>query len=182
MSGACDGKRALAVASVFAAFVTTVGVSTATAQKTVPQFADAIGASVSIPTLNDFYILPLADSIGPRVRFVQNKDVVTATWMTAEGAVYGVGTYRWDDSTRSFNGTSTTSGICADEEGGETRIRNVAIREELHVTSESTLRDRWMKPLRVDCTVGVVEVFKWHEQDWIASDKDWKPLRPRSEW
>jgi hypothetical protein len=47
--------------------------------------------------------------------------------------------------------------------------------------NDRELRDRWTKPLDVDCSSGLMEVFKWVDQTWLATDKDWKPLRSRQE-
>jgi hypothetical protein len=135
----------------------------------------------SIPAVAEFYMLPVDVDGGPRVKFVQEHDKLSATWMTADGAIYGVGTYLWDSATASFNGTSTTVGMCPAVEGRNTFVRDVLVREELYVVNEHELLDRWTKPLRVDCSVGRVEVFKWYERHWIAADEDWNPLQPPAE-
>ena len=31
----------------------------------------------------------------------------------------------------------------------------------------------------MDCSVGLVEIFKWAERVWVAADNDWKTLGPR---
>ena len=42
-------------------------------------------------------------------------------------------------------------------------------REEISAIDENTIRDRWAKPLRVACSVGVSEVYKWVETTWSAT-------------
>jgi hypothetical protein len=126
-----------------------------------------------------FYTLLLGDVTGPRVSFVQDGEILTATWMTSAGKTYGVGTYRWDADSGSFTGTSTTRFMCfAEAENGTTTTFTFQhlVREQLYVVNDRELRDRWTKPIDVDCSVGLVEKFKWSEMTWIATDKDWKPL------
>lgn len=125
-----------------------------------------------IPTVAGFYKLPNGDVRDLRVSFVQNADEVTASWMHPSGKIYGRGTYRWDPIAGSFKGTSTTSHVCDETQ----QIATVVIREELYVVNDRELRDRWTRPLSVDCSLGVMEVFKWTDQLWLATDKDWKPV------
>jgi hypothetical protein len=98
--------------------------------------------------------------------------------MNPQGETYGRGTYRWDAVTGSFKGTSTTRYLCLRQEGqpSATASTTLLVREELYVVNEHELRDRWTKPLAVDCAVGLMEVFRWTDQMWVATDKDWKPL------
>ena len=129
-----------------------------------------------IPHLGSFYILPLGDVPGPRASFEQTADVLLAVWMTDKGEVYGRGTYQWVDSTESFVGTSTTRVACAREEGGPLLTFEVHVREELSVLKDGGLRDRWTKPIDIDCSVGVVQKFTWVERRWLPADREWKPL------
>jgi len=140
--------------------------------------ANAISA---IPRVEGFYTLPVENGAGLRVSFVQKADALTSVWMLPNGQIYGRGTYRWDPVTGSFKGTSTTRHVCLGDEGQPTASATILVREELYVTSDHELRDRWTKPLNVDCSVGLMEVFKWVDQTWLATDKDWKPLRSRRE-
>ena len=141
--------------------------------------AVAANAGSAIPKVAGFYTLPDVNGPGLRVSFVQTANELTATWMNQQGEIYGRGKYRWDPVTRSFNGTSTTRHLCLDEQGQPSAT--VVVREELHVISDRELRDRWTKPLNVDCSVGLVEVFRWIDQTWLATDEEWKPLHPRQE-
>jgi hypothetical protein len=141
--------------------------------------ATAANASSAIPKVAGFYTLPSENGEGLRVSFVQKVDVLTAIWMNPQGEVYGRGKYRWDPVTGSFKGTSTTKHLCLDDQGQPSAT--VLVREELYVMNDRELRDRWTKPLDVDCSSGLMEVFKWVDQTWLATDKDWKPLRSRQE-
>ena len=145
-----------------------------------PSAAPASGraAAATIPTMEEFYTLPLDGDAGPRVKFVQNADVLTATWITTQGDIYGRGTYRWDAGSRLFAGTSTTTYTCVKEDGRPPFTFQHVIREQLIVVNDHELRDRWTKPLDVDCSIGLVEKFRWSEWLWIATDDQWKPLRP----
>jgi hypothetical protein len=133
-------------------------------------------AAAAMPTVAGFYTLPNGDVPGMRVSFVQNKDALTAIWTDPQGKPYGRGTYRWDANAGSFKGTSTIRHMCLEDSLFPTAT--VLVREELYVLNDRELRDRWTKPLNVDCSVGLVEVFKWTEDLWLATDKDWKPLAP----
>jgi hypothetical protein len=146
-----------------------------------PERATAANATSAIPKVAGFYALPSDNAAGLRVSFAQKVDVLTAVWMRPDGQVYGRGTYRWDPVTRAFKGTSTTRHWCLAEEGQEGASATVLVREELYVVNERELRDRWTKPLAVDCVAGLMEVFKWVDQTWLATDKNWKPLRSRQE-
>lgn len=148
--------------------------------------AAAEGASVAnavsaIPRVAGFYTLPSEGGAGLRVSFVQKTNVLTAIWMQPNGQIYGRGTYRWDPVTGSFKGTSTTIHECVGDEGQQSASATVLVREELYVVNDRELRDRWTKPLSVDCSAGLMEVFKWTDQMWLATDKDWKPLRSPQE-
>jgi hypothetical protein len=136
--------------------------------------ATAANATSAIPKVAGFYTLPSENGAGLRVSFVQKVDVLTAIWMNPQGEVYGRGRYRWDPVTGSFKGTSTTKHLCLDDQGQPSAT--VLVREELYVMNDRELRDRWTKPLDVDCSSGLMEVFKWVDQTWLATDKDWKPL------
>ena len=140
---------------------------------------DADVPSASIPMVGEFFILPDPDGTHLRVRFAQDKGTLTATWMTADGVTYGVGSYSWDAATRSFNGSATTPRPCPSPDGHQTAMR-VLVREELHFLNDRELLNRWTKPMSMDCVYGVVDVFKWEERLWIATDKDWKPVEGRS--
>lgn len=133
-------------------------------------------AASAIPSVAEFYMLPLGDVAGPRVSFAQNTDILTSIWMTSQGHTYGRGTYRWDAASGSFTGTSTTMFTCLAEDGHTTFTFQYLVREQLYVTNGRELLDRWTKPLDVDCSVGLVEKFQWTERQWLATDKDWKPL------
>ena len=136
----------------------------------------------SIPSVGRFYVSLEEQAGTARVSFVQHGDVLTATWMTATGEVYGRGTYRWDPTSRSFTGKSTTRSLCFWRESGVDdtyeQTTAVMVQEQLYVVNDRELIDRWTKPLRVDCTSGAVEIFKWVEHTWLATDEDWKPLGP----
>ena len=151
---------------------------------TLALLAAAEGAGIAnavsaIPRVAGFYALPDDNGQGLRVSFVQKADVLTAIWMNPQGQIYGRGTYRWDPATGSFKGRTTSRHVCLEEEGQPSAT--VLVREELYVVNDRELRDRWTKPLAVDCSVGLMEVFKWVDQTWLATDKDWKPLRSRHE-
>ena len=133
----------------------------------------------TIATVANFYILPLGDVLGPRVSLVQTADIVVAVWLTSQGEVYGRGAYRWNGPTRSFVGTSSTRVTCEIENSGALLTFDVGVREELDVLSDGALRDRWAKPLDVDCSTRLVEKFKWVERQWVPADQDWKPLPHR---
>ncbi len=148
--------------------------------------AAAEGASLAnavsaIPRVAGFYTLPDGSVAGLRVSFVQKADVLTAIWMNPKGQIYGRGTYRWDPGTGSFKGKSTTRHLCLDDDGQDPSSATVLIREELYVVSDRELRDRWTKPIAVDCVAGLMEVFKWVDQTWVATDQNWQPLRSRQE-
>jgi hypothetical protein len=159
-----------------------------------PEGAASQSTQSTIPTVAPFYTLVDGELAGLRVAFLQDKEGLTSTWMTAKGDVYGRGTYRWDAATGSFTGTSTTRFLCFAEDnrpanaspeavptwrpGFSATTSPVRVREQLYVVNDRELRDRWTKPLSVDCLSGVVEIFRWVEQVWIATDKDWKPLGP----
>jgi hypothetical protein len=130
----------------------------------------------TIPTVAPFYTLPLGDVAGPRVSFQQNADVLTSVWMTAQGETYGRGTYLWDPDIRAFTGTSSTVYQCLSAEGAVASTFKYQVKEQLYVVNAHELRDRWTKPLDVDCAVGLVDKFRWYERAWVASDKNWKPL------
>ena len=134
-----------------------------------------------IPRVAGFYMLQGENGGGLRVSFVQKADVLTAIWMQPTGQIFGRGTYRWDPVTGSFKGTSTTRHECLGKEGQQSTSATVLVREELYVVNERELRDRWTKPMAVDCSVGLMKVFKWVDVTWLATDKDWKPLPSRPE-
>jgi hypothetical protein len=133
-------------------------------------------APEAIPAVAPFYTLPLGDVAGPRVSFQQKVDLLTAVWMTAQGDTYGRGTYLWDPEIKAFTGNSSTVYQCLSAEGDVASSFQYQVREQLYVVNAHELRDRWTKPLDVDCAVGLVEKFRWYERQWVASDKDWKPL------
>jgi hypothetical protein len=152
----------------------------AVASPAAPGRAGTAHAAPAIPTVAKFYALPLGDVAGLRVSFLQDADVLTAVWMTPKGDIYGHGTYRWDAAIGAFTGTSTTVNHCLTEDGVTTSSFQYQVREQLYVVNDRELRDRFTKPLDVDCSVGLVEKYKWSERQWLATDKDWKPLDPRS--
>lgn len=143
--------------------------------------ASLANAVSAIPRVAGFYTLPVENGAGLRVSFVQKADVLTSTWMRPNGQIYGQGKYRWDPVTGSFKGTSTTRHECLGDEGQPSGSASVFVREEIYVMNDRELRDRWTKPLTVDCSVGLVEVFKWIDQTWVATDKDWRPLPSQQE-
>jgi hypothetical protein len=126
-------------------------------------------ANATIPTVAQFYTLRNG-AADLRVSFVQKREVLTAVWTDPRGKPYSRGTYRWDAATGSFNGTSVTRHVCLQDEGFPTAT--VVVREELYVVNDRELRDRRTKPLNVDCSVGLVKIFKWTEDLWPAADKD----------
>ena len=139
--------------------------------------ASLANAVSAIPRVAGFYTLAGDNGEDLRVSFVQKTNVLTATWTQPNGQVYGRGTYRWDPVTGSFKGTSTTRYECLRDEGPQSGSATIVVREELYVVNDYELRDRWTKPLAVDCAVGLMEIFKWVDHKWLATDKDWKPLR-----
>jgi hypothetical protein len=169
-----------------AAVVASVAPTAQQAEKSVvgwpvaPGRAGTTDAASAIPIVAKFYKLPDDDVAGLRVSFEQNQDVLTAVWMTPEGDIYGHGTYQWDAAIGAFTGTSTTVNHCLAEGGRTTSTFQYQIQEQLYVVNDRELRDRFTKPLDVDCSVGLVEKYKWSERQWLATDKDWKPLDPRS--
>jgi hypothetical protein len=138
--------------------------------------AAAAAPTDAIPSVGPFYTLPLGDVAGPRVSFQQKADLLTAVWMTAQGDTYGRGTYLWDPEIKAFTGNSSTVYQCLSAEGDVASSFQYQVREQLYVVNAHELRDRWTKPLDVDCAVGLVEKFRWYERQWVASDKNWKPL------
>jgi hypothetical protein len=155
-------------------------------RNSVTSLPAAEGASLAvavsaIPRVAGFYTLVGDNGEDLRVSFVQKTNVLTATWTQPNGQVYGRGTYRWDPVTGSFKGTSTTRYECLRDEGPQSGSATIVVREELYVVNDHELRDRWTKPLAVDCAVGLMEIFKWVDYKWLATDKDWKPLRSRQE-
>jgi len=142
--------------------------------------APAGDAKSVIPTVGKFYALPQTDMGSLRVAFEQKSDVLSGTWMTPDGEIYGRGEYRWDATAGCFAGISTTVNHCLADDGRTESTFQYQVREQLFVVNERELRDRFTKPLDVDCSVGLVEKFKWDERQWMATDKDWKPLAPRS--
>jgi hypothetical protein len=133
-------------------------------------------AAAAIPTVAPFYTLPLGEVAGPRVSFLQDADVLTSIWMTPQGDTYGSGTYHWDPLLKAFTGASTTVYQCLSDDGRVASTFQYEVKEQLFVVSARQLRDRWRKPLDVDCAGGLVDKFRWYEREWVASDKDWKPL------
>ena len=144
-----------------------------------PQERPVAESRPGVPHLGNSYTLPLGDVPGPRVSFEQTGDVVLAVWMTDLGEVYGRGTYRWDDARGVFVGTSSTRVTCATEEDGPLLTYEVHVHEELSVSKDGGIRDRRTKPLDIDCSVGVVQRFKWVERLWLPADQEWKPLPVR---
>jgi hypothetical protein len=136
----------------------------------------AAAAPDAIPAVAPFYTLPLGDVAGPRVSFLQNTGVLTAVWMTPQGETYGRGTYEWDPRIKAFTGTSSTVYQCLSDEGRVASTFQYQVKEQLYILSAHQLKDRWTKPMDVDCAVGVVDKFRWYEREWLAADKDWKPL------
>jgi hypothetical protein len=132
-----------------------------------------------IPRVAAFYTFPDENGPGLRVSFTQKADVLTSIWMRPNGEIYGRGTYQWDPATGSFKGKSTTRHECFGDDGQQSGSATVLVREEIFVVSDHELRDRWTKPLSVDCSAGLMEVFKWVDLTWLATDKDWKPLPTR---
>ena len=130
----------------------------------------------AIPAVAPFYTLPLGDVAGPRVSFLQNAGVLTSVWMTPQGETYGRGTYQWDPGIKAFTGTSSTVYQCLSDDGRVASSFQYQVKEQLFVVSPRELKDRWTKAMDVDCTVGLVDKFRWYEREWVASDKDWKPL------
>ena len=120
-----------------------------------PQERPVAESRPGVPHLGNSYTLPLGDVPGPRVSFEQTGDVVLAVWMTDLGEVYGRGTYRL------FVGTSTTRVGCAREDGGGLLTFEIHVREELSMSKDGPIRDRWTKPIDMDCPVGVVQKFTW---------------------
>ena len=151
-----------------------------TASLAAPEPTRVSNAVSAIPTVGKFYTL-LDDGkvAGLRVTFAQNADVLTAIWTNPQGETYGRGTYQWDAVTGSFKGTSTTRHLCLDNEGQPSTT--VLVREELYIVNDHELRDRWTKPLAVDCSLGLMEVFRWTDQMWVATDQNWKPLGSKQE-
>lgn len=125
-----------------------------------------------IPHLSEFYGLPN----GLRVQFEQRGETLSAKWLLADGTSYGRGSYRWDAATKSFKGTATNRHVCREGDGREGANVSVLIREELSLVSDTELRDLWTKPLSVDCTLGVLEKFKWTETLWRVVKKDDTPF------
>jgi hypothetical protein len=52
------------------------------------------------------------------------------------------------------------------------------VQEQLYMVNDRELIDRWTKPLKVDCSSSALEIFKWVERTWLATDEDWKPVGP----
>jgi hypothetical protein len=129
-----------------------------------------------IPQVAPFYTLPLGDVAGPRVSFQQHGNVLTSIWMTPQGETYGRGDYLWDAAIKAFTGESSTIYQCLTEDGKVASTFQYQVKEQLYIVNARELRDRWTKPLDVDCSVGLVEKYRWYERGWITSDKDGKPL------
>ena len=151
-------------------------VSTTFVASAARQLQDGEGVLASIPTVAEFYTLPVEDAEDPRVSFVQKTNELTANWMTPDGKTYGRGTYRWDAVSRSFKGTSTALYMCLGEDGRSHSTVQHVVREELSVMNDRELLDRWTRPMAMDCAAGVVDIFKWVERVWVATDRDWKLL------
>jgi len=138
--------------------------------------AAAAPAVEGIPQVAPFYTLPLGEVAGPRVSFQQHGDVLTSVWMTPQGEIYGRGDYLWDASIKAFTGESSTIYQCLADDGKVASTFQYQVKEQLYIVSPREMRDRWTKPLDVDCSVGLVEKYRWYERAWITSDKDGKPL------
>ena len=133
-----------------------------------PHPIDADAVPPGIPRLSRVYQAADPTNAGMRVEFVQHGALLEATWIRDTNDVYGRGTYEWDESRHAFAGKVMSRVVC---EGDVDQLGAIPVvqREEISAIDENTIRDRWAKPLRVACSVGVSEVYKWVETTWSAT-------------
>lgn len=135
------------------------------------------GTRTPPPRLGKYYTVLFGDVAGPRVRFDQTDDVLSSVWMTTEGEVYGRGTYQWDAAQGVFVGTAMNTFTCLATETSKPFTFQHSVREQLRVLNDREMLDRWTIPLDVDCSLGIVQKFKWIERVWVAADENWTPLK-----
>jgi len=151
--------------------------------KPIPESASIAAAAVTdramvaMPSVGKYYTVRFGDVPGPRVKFEQTDDTLVAVWMTTEGDVYGRGTYQWDAAQGVFVGTAMSFFTCPSTETSKPYTFQHSVREQLRVLNDRELLNRWTKPLDVDCSIGIVQKFKWIERLWVAADENWNPLK-----
>ena len=129
--------------------------------------SDAV--SPGVPQLLRVYQAADPANAGTRVEFVQHGTHLEAIWIRDPNDVYGRGTYEWDGSRQVFAGKVMSRVVCEGDDVDQRGAVSVIQREEISAVDGNTIRDRWAKPLRVACAVGVSEVYKWVETTWSAT-------------
>jgi serine protease Do len=95
----------------------------------------------------------------------QDGGNLTSTRVFFDGDVYGHSSLVWDGAKKGFIGTGSLKTPC-----GKLipRTTTALIVEEIYVLDDRLIRDRRTRPLKVNCSTGVVESYTWEEHLWYV--------------
>jgi len=95
----------------------------------------------------------------------QDGGTVTSTGLFLDGDIYGHSSLVWDDAKKGFIGTGSLKTPC-----GKLipRTTTALIVEEIYVLDERRIRNRRTRPVKVNCSTGVVESYTWDEILWYV--------------
>ena len=93
----------------------------------------------------------------------QDGGTVTSTRLLFDGDIYGHSSLVWDGEKKGFIGTGSLKTPC-----GKflPRTTTALIVEEVYVLDERLIRNRRTRPVKVNCSTGMVESYTWEEQLW----------------
>lgn len=95
----------------------------------------------------------------------QDGGTVTSTRLFFDGDVFGHSSLIWDGAKKGFIGTGSLKTPC-----GKLipRTTTALIVEEIYVLDERLIRNRRTRPVKVNCSTGVVESYTWEENLWYV--------------
>jgi S1-C subfamily serine protease len=123
--------------------------------------AEAPEPETPVPVLAHAYI-----SAQGKVAVVEQNGVhVTVRFGNPDGVIYGRSSLTWSPQNGGFVGLGALSTVCGSY---DRRVWSAPIRDEIYLSGEGVIRERWTHPERVNCARGQVVESSWREVLWFV--------------